>query len=435
MAKTKRSQPLRWLRLDNAAKIYPAARRRNWSNVFRLSVSLHETVDVAVLQSVLDRTVKRFPSMAARLRRGAFWYYLQQVSCAPPIQKEHCYPLTRMGKEEMRRCAFRVIVYRNRIAVEFFHALTDGTGAMIFLKTLTAEYLREKYAIAISFDCGVLDISHAPDKEELEDCFPKYAGRVNASRKETNAWRLQGTPEPDNFLNLICFQLPVTEVLAQAHDYHVSMTAFLCAVLMKALLDLQAKKVPPILLQKPVKVQIPVNLRKLFPSKSLRNFAMYTIVEADPKLGTYEIEELCKLIHHKMGMDITPKNMGKMIATNVSAERLLAVRLLPLPIKNLIMRTVFQVVGERKSCMSFSNLGAVRVPEEMKPYVKRFDFILGVQATAPHNCGVVSYGDTVYVNFIRNIQETELESRFFAILRDLNIPVQVESNQWEREVP
>ena len=122
MAKTKRSQPLRWLRLDNAAKIYPAARRRNWSNVFRLSVSLHETVDVAVLQSVLDRTVKRFPSMAARLRRGAFWYYLQQVSCAPSIQKEHCYPLTRMGKEEIRRCAFRVIVCRDRIAVEFFHA-------------------------------------------------------------------------------------------------------------------------------------------------------------------------------------------------------------------------------------------------------------------------------------------------------------------------
>ena len=71
---------LRWMRLDNAAKIYPAARRNNWSNVYRLSFTLKEEVDPAVLQRALDVTVKRFPSIAARLRRGLFWYYLEQVS-------------------------------------------------------------------------------------------------------------------------------------------------------------------------------------------------------------------------------------------------------------------------------------------------------------------------------------------------------------------
>ena len=128
--KTKKS--LRWMRLDNAAKIYPAARRRNWSNVFRQSVTLTEEVDVAVLQSALDVTVKRFPSIAARLRKGAFWYYLQQLEQAPAVQEEYSYPLCYMSNEEMRRCAFRVIAYGDRIAVEFFHSLTDGTGAMVF---------------------------------------------------------------------------------------------------------------------------------------------------------------------------------------------------------------------------------------------------------------------------------------------------------------
>ena len=135
---SKENKTLRWVRLDNAAKIYPAARRKNWSNVYRQSVTLTEVVDNLILKSALEVTVKRFPSIAARLRRGLFWYYLQQVDSAPDIMEEYSYPLVYMSGAELRTCAFRVITYRNRIAVEFFHSLTDGTGALVFLKNLVA---------------------------------------------------------------------------------------------------------------------------------------------------------------------------------------------------------------------------------------------------------------------------------------------------------
>jgi NRPS condensation-like uncharacterized protein len=162
---------LRWMRLDNAAKIYPAARSQNWSNVFRLSVTLKEDVDVAVLQSALDVTVRRFPSIAARLRRGVFWYYLQQISRVPSIRQEHSYPLANMSRDEIRRCAFRVIVYGKRIAVELFHSLTDGNGGLVFLKSLTAEYLSQKYGIHIPAEKGVLGRLEDPSDEEIEDSF------------------------------------------------------------------------------------------------------------------------------------------------------------------------------------------------------------------------------------------------------------------------
>ena len=135
---------LHWMPLDNAAKIYPAARSRKWSNVFRVSASLKEPIDRAVMQSSLDVTVRRFPGLATRLRRGLFWYYLQQLASAPKIREEHSYPLARMSAAETRRSALRVIVYENRVAVEFFHSLTDGNGAMVFLKTLLAEYLLQR---------------------------------------------------------------------------------------------------------------------------------------------------------------------------------------------------------------------------------------------------------------------------------------------------
>ena len=420
---------LRWLRLDNAAKIYPAARRQNWSNVFRLSATLTEPVDTHILQSALDATVPRFPSIAARLRRGLFWYYIQQLEHPPRVTRERSYPLTRMSRSEIRRCALRVIVYENRIAVELFHSLTDGTGALIFLKSLVAEYLQQKYGVYIPAEKGVLGRLEEPREEELEDSFQKYAGAIQASRKATNAWRLQGTPEKEDFLNLTCFTLPVQQVLDKAHEYEVSLTAFLCAAMMMALQQLQQTLEPNPRRRKSIKVLIPVNLRKLFPSQTLRNFAMYTTPEIQPRLGHYSFRDICRQVHHRMGLEITPKFMSTMIATNVRSERILAVRVIPLFLKNIIMKAIFDSVGERKSCLSLSNLGAVELPESMRPYVQRMDFILGVQATAPYNCGVLSWGDTLYINFIRNIREPALENAFYRVLRELDLPVQVQSNQ------
>jgi len=425
-------KPLRWVRLDNAAKIYPAARRKNWSNVFRQSVTLTEEVDTAVLQAALDVTVKRFPSIAARLRKGAFWYYLQQVEHAPQIQEEYSYPLTYMSKQEMRRCAFRVIVYHSRIAVEFFHSLTDGTGALIFLKSLVAEYLEQRYAITIPCEQGVTDRRESPAEEELEDCFPKNAGPVPAGRKDTDAWHMTGQPQRDGFLHLTCMRMPVADLLALAHKQGVTLTVFVSAVMMLALQNLQAEKNPNVRRQKRIKLLIPVNLRQLYPSRTLRNFAMYTIPELDPRLGTYTLEEICGVIRHKMGAEFTAKHMSAVIATNVNDERNPLVRLIPLPLKNMVMKAIFDTVGERKSCLTLSNLGQVKVPEAMAAYVERFDFILGVQAAAPYNCGMLSFGDTVNVNFIRNIRDAELERHFYAVLRDLGVPVTVESNRNER---
>ena len=260
------ARSLRWMKLDNAAKIYPAAKRRNWNNFFRISATLTEPVDVAVLRSALDVTARRFPSIAVRLRRGVFWYYLEQIPKAPAIQEEKSCPLAHAPFHQVRQCAFRILVYHNRFAVEFFHALTDGTGALIFVKTLLAEYLSQKYGLTVPAVDGVLGRLEEPGDEELEDSFLRYAGDVKASRKESTAWHLSGTPEKDGFKNLVTLMVPAPELKACAKRYGVSVTELLCAAMMQAIAQLQAEKVPQRRLRKPVKVLLPVNLRNLFPS-------------------------------------------------------------------------------------------------------------------------------------------------------------------------
>ena len=424
-----KEQSLRWMRLDNAAKIYPAAKRRKWNNVFRLSATLTQPVDPVVLQAALDKTAPRFPSIAVRLRRGVFWYYLEEIPQAPKVLPEQAYPLTRMPFEQIRTCAFRVIYYNCRIAVEFFHALTDGNGALIFLKTLVAEYLCQKHGAAIPNDQGVLDRMEPATEEELEDSFLKNKSLVRASRREESAYRLRGTREPDGFTTVITGILDVDQVLAMAKSHGVSLTVFMASALMMAILQLQNETVINRQRQKPVKVLIPVNLRKLFPSMSLRNYVLYLTPGVDPRLGEYTFEEVLKTVHHFMGMELTPKKMAAKVETNVQSERLLILKLMPLFLKNLAMKMVYDAVGERNSCLSLSNLGQVELPEQMRPYVERLDFVLGVQATRPNNLGMLSYGGKLYCNFIRNIEEPTLEHHFFTFLRKLGLHVKVESNE------
>lgn len=423
-----REKKLRWMRIDNAGKIYPAAVRKNWTNVFRISATLREPVDLAVLRSALDVTVRRFPSIAVRLRKGLFWFYLEQVETLPEIRNEASYPLVHMPIADIGKCAFRVVVYRSRIAVEFFHAVTDGTGGLTFVKTLVAEYLTQKYGIAVPAENGVLGRLEEPAEEELEDSFLKYAGNVSASRKENTAYHITGTPESDGYVNLTTMMLSVEQIHDKAHEYGVSITELLCAVMMKAILKMQDEELP-MRRQRPVKVLVPVNLRQLFPSRTLRNFSLFVTPEVDNRLGEYTLEEICSLVHHRMGLEVTRKQMSSKIATNVNSEQLAILKLMPLFLKNAAMKAVFNSVGEKKSCLCLSNMGLVKLPEIMKSYISRMDFVIGVQAKAPYNCGVLSYGDTVYINLIRNTIEPRLEMHFFSELRAIGINVKVESNQ------
>lgn len=423
---------LHWMSLDNAAKIYPAAASSRWTNLFRLSATLNEPIDRSVLQSALDVTVRRFPSIAVRLRRGTFWYYLEELARAPEVLDERSHPLSRMPFDDLRSCAFRVLVYKNRIAVEFFHALTDGNGGLVFLKTLVAEYLSERYSIEIPSEFGVLNRLEPPSDEEITDYFPKIAkGKLPKSRRDTNSYRIYGTEEHDSFLNNTTFIMDTEELLSGAHKMGVSLTAYLASAFVLAAINLQNEEIVHRKNKRPVKVLIPCDLRRIFKGteRSLRNFALYSTPGVDPRLGEYTHEEIAHIISHQMALDLTEKNLSSMAKANVKDEENMLLKLTPLFVKNIAMKLVFQLVGERKSCFAVSNLGLVKLPEPMKKYIERLDFTLGVQAQAPYNSGVLSYKDKTYLNIIRNIKEPRLEFALYKVLREIGISVKVESNQ------
>ena len=417
-----------WYRLDNAALIFPAIIRKNWNNVFRVSATLKEPVDPEVLDRAIADLKPRFPTCFVRLRTGFFWYYLETIAEPPKAQEDFAYPLTHMTRRELKTCCVRFLYYENRIAVEVFHSVTDGTGGLILLQNLTARYLTLKYGTEIPAEGNIVDISEQPKREEARDCFLSCGAKRAISRAEETAYRLSGTPETDLFRHVITGILPAGVLKEKAHGQGVTVTAYLAAVMAEAVAEKQKAEGLTGRKARPVKITIPVNLRRTFGMKTMRNFTLAVNIGFDPRLGEYSHEEICRLMGHLLAAETIPQRMAGRVAKNVDLQNILLLRLIPLFIKRICMRTVYKLSGENKGCLNISNMGAVTVPEAMAPLVERFEFIIGVQYSYPNNCSVVTYNGKTYISMIRGIRETELERLFFARLVELGIPVEIESN-------
>ena len=418
-----------WYRLDNAALIFPAIIRKNWNNVFRVSATLGEPVDPEVLNRAIEDLKPRFPTCFVRLRTGFFWFYLETIEEAPKARKDFAYPLTHMTRKELNTCCARFLYYENRIAVEIFHSVTDGTGGLILLQNLTARYLALKHGTEIPPEGYIKDIREAPKREETRDCFLSCGAPGSISRAEDTAYRLSGTPETDHFRYITTGIMPTEVLRAKAREQGVTVTAYLAAVLAEAAAERQKAEGKTGRRARPVKITIPVNLRKTFGMSTMRNFTLAVNIGFDPRLGEYTHEQICALMGHQLAAETIPQRMAGRVTKNVSEQQNLFLRLVPLPVKTLVMRTVYMLSGENKGCLNLSNMGVVTVPEAMRPYVERFEFVIGVQYTYPNNCSVATYNGKTYVSMIRGIRESELERLVFSRLVELGIPVEIESNR------
>jgi hypothetical protein len=146
-------------------------------------------------------------------------------------------------------------------------------------------------------------------------------------------------------------------------------------------------------------------------------------------MGEYTFEEILKAIHHQMGSELTAKKMNARLTTNVRSEKNRFFKFMPIFIKNLGIKLAYNAVGDRKHSIIMSNLGAVTLPDGMSQFVNRMYFVLGPAAKNACVCAILSYGDQLYINMLRSIQEPTIEHAFFTYLRKLGIPVKIESNQ------
>lgn len=420
--------PQKWYKLDNAAKIFPAVSNRSRSNIFRFSFDMKEEVDPLLLQKALEIMIKRYPMINVKLRRGFFWYYFENNDQTPLLQEEDPFVCKSIEDfHENNGFMFRLYYFDKRITIELFHSLTDGSGGLEFLKSIVYSYLQLQ-DVKISTDLDVLREDIEVTQEELQDSFiAHYNPDLKVGKKMQPALKFH-TPQYDHhWLGIISGTADVTELKKVSKKYNCTINELLTAVIAYSAYQsrhLFEKK------QKPFTIMIPVNLRRFFPSKTLRNFSLYVMSSIDLN-QPLTFEKIVEITKQNMKEELNKEVLQQRFTFNVRSERHFAMRIVPRFIKEFVLRYAYYFVADQYNSMTISNLGFFDLPEEMKAHIDKVSFINGASKSAPLNMGVITFNNKITMSFTTALIDRAFEREFFRFLTNEGVDIVIENNELE----
>lgn len=426
----KKSRYLQWYKVDNAGTMWSLVTRKKSPNIFRLSCTLKSAINIKDLQVALEKIIDRFPYFRVNMRPGFFWYFWETNTDTPEIVAESKYPSQFIPIYNKGQFPFRVRVYQKRIAIEFQHSLTDGTGGLAFLKALVGEYFHMR-GLEVKDWQDIFRPGQTPHpNEELDSYKDNFYNYMPNPKMMPKAFQPPFSKEEIGTFNIVSGIMSVKDTLKITREKKITITELFTAIYLEALQEVLFN-IPDKYRKrylKPVRVPIPINLRKIYPSKTMRNFTAVVNPELDPRLGRYSFDEILKIVHHVMGFEIADKNVKQQISRNVRGEMYPIVKYMPLFVKKVFMKIIHNIFSETAYSGKLSNIGRVTMPSEFDDEIERFDFILGASRKITTGCGIVSYKDNLIVTFGRTVKEAVIEKLFFRKLIELGIKVKVESN-------
>lgn len=407
--------------LDNAGKIFPWTSNKRDTKVFRFACELHEDIDKATLQDALDITLDEFPIYRSTLRQGFFWYYLRRSNAPAVVHEESESPCSSIFDANRYNLLFTVTYYKKRINVEVYHALTDGTGALNFLRTLVYNYIIMKHKTDFKDGTPIFDYDASFTQKE-EDSFKKYYEKSKKiSNKNVQAYRIRGAQTPTARIKVIEGVMPAKDIIDKAHEYNSTVSVFLTSIFLCAI----NKNAATIQKKRPIVLTVPVNLRKHFRSESARNFFCTINVGYDFANNPDDLESVIEHIDKSFKEELTMEKLSSRMGGFIKMERNAFARMTPLPLKNIIMRIAGKM-NERESTGAISNIGRVAMPDGFEKYIRVFDFFT---STSKLQICMCSYGENMIISFSSAFRSSDIQKDFFRILTDMGISVEISANQ------
>ncbi len=454
MENLQKSNRKKWVRLDNASNIFLAAMSNRDSKVFRISAELEDTIDSDLLQQALNRVYEQNILYHSVLRRGFFWYYLEESDLKPKVELDNNTPCRPLYFFDRRNLLFRVLYWKKRISIEVFHVLSDGTGAMWFFQDLITEYIHLKYSEIKAVD--VLASTYIHDQSS-EDSFVRHFRRKDqrnflkasqsalrtvssavgsvgrkakswlgfypyTNKKNKKVYQYKGTYTEDYRPRVIELEMPVKEVIKQAKAIDVSLTIYLTALFMDSI----RKAAPDFEGDETMAVSVPVNLRQFFPSTSFRNFFSVTRLEYTyQKDKENSIKEISDTLKQELEPQLKKENLENWLSRLIYYEYHPLSRIVLRPIKDFALK-IINYLNNRKLTFAISNLGVVTFPELVEPYIHQVFF--HTIAVRPQFCAI-SHKGTLTITFTSPFIETDIYQHYVRFLTERNIPVTASVNK------
>ncbi|MDO4188900.1 MAG: hypothetical protein Q4D29_07895 [Lachnospiraceae bacterium] len=415
---------IRWDKLDNTANLFPVIAGDSLTNTYRISATLKEDVDQALLQQALDIVTPKIPGFNLRLRYGIFWYYFEENGKkAPKVVKEHTYPCRFIHAARNNSYLFRVSYYGPRINLEVFHVLTDGMGGITFLRELVYQYLR---------------LAHPELKEKLSDSLSpetslnrddsfltNYKTKSKSVYKVKKSFLIKGERLPHDAFGVMHAYLDIGELKSVSKNkYSCSINEYLVATFIYAAYKENVGRISP---DKPIRVAVPVNLRPYFDSITTKNFFAMISAEFMPEQRDYTFEEIATITRDSLRSQLTKENLENIFSYNVSNEQMFAARAVPLPLKNIAIRLVY-TKSALANTTTITNIGNITVSDDYKPYIEMFYAMLAFSKGQELKGTIASYGNTLCYSICSAWADTGIQRRMFKQMSSDGLNVTIETN-------
>ncbi len=413
-----------WYELDNAAKIVPSTAKGANTRVFRLTCELKEDVNKEILQRALDDTIEEFPFFNCVLHRGIFWYYLEDSNLKPQVVEENspaCLPIYIPGKKNL---LYRVNFFRKRINLEMFHVLADGTGAFMFFKNLVTRYIQIRYNI--SEDIKPSDDFSVEEKnvDAFTDNYSKQKGLKQLKEMSSvKAYQVSGEVDDNLLPHLLEGTVSASKFLELAHKHNTTVGVLCVALYIKAVIQGMSRRQ----MKKHVVVSVPVNLRQFFKSGTARNFFGVINIDYAPMNYTGELSSITEQVARDYKEKLSSENIEKTMNSYSALEHNLAIKMVPLPIKDFTIG-LFDRAAKKGVTTSMSNLGLIKMPEEVSDYIDRFSAFM---TAASQQVCVCTFKDRMVFGEVSPYKTHKTMLNFFRCLTEEGLEIELATNDYD----
>lgn len=407
--------------MECSATVYPYLATKTVNQIFCMEADLDTQIDPARLKTVAQKLCERFPTMFVRLYKDAFGYKLEHVRDVTPFicprPQVLCQPFDLKNNDHLMRISYA----GNRLGVEFFHSLCDGNGGITFLKSLIAEYYRSLgEEIPCAFDVRSAD--DAPTAAEIEDSFEANCDKSRKPLPRSGKKAFQYCPDgPFSPWHQTELTVPLDKLKALAKEKNVTITEYLAALylLMLASTEQGQKR------DKPIALSVPINLRPIYGSGTLRNFSLFFLASV-PETGEITFDTILENVHRDFTVGSNKELLADMIRKNVADAHLPVFVYAPRPVKKAILKIGAAMYGENLYSSTLSNLGVIRMPEELGKHVLAFRPILGESPVNHVKMTLYSYNGAFHMMISSRLVTREPEERFQKLLEQFGLPVTAE---------
>ena len=420
-----------WYPLDNAAKLYPAISNERRPNQFCFSCILNETVDKEKLQQAVDIVLSRTPTYKTKLKKGIFWYYLEQNKKPFYIEEENPNFLKFIDFKANNDYLFKVFYRENKISLVTFHALTDGGGALQIFKFILIEYLILT-GKKIKTEGKVKSIMTPFTQADCTDNFVQNFKKSKTKQpKIKKAFKTDGTNFDFDGYGVITGKVDTAKLKALAKEHNTTITGFLAGLYMHCIYKafIKNKKVK----NKMVRILIPADMRKHYPCTTLRNFTLFArpYHDFEKEITLKQCIESCST---QIKEGLTKERLDALIYDNVKIEKNWFMKIVPLFLKDLVIRMTYSKVGENLQTGDLSNIGIVDLPTSAMPYIKDFVMAISPTYTCKQTMSVITYNNSTNITVAREFVENTMEKEFFTTLSKMGLEVEISSNYWEAQL-